>query len=371
VPIVVLAVVVAVAVVGLFAWLSPEVVAGLAPAGRRPPSDAALRFAVQSVRQARAVALVSLATLVAAIFVPRTAKVLFVPVLVADLVLSLGHFNPIEVGKGDPAIYYGGDAATRVMQGDRDVFRVAGMAPPNGGMVFGLESVWGYHTIATAAYAGVRPFFDFHDRLARGMYNLANIKYERRDDDLSPYNFTRVAPGLWLNREALPRAFFAGRCRGFKDTDAMTGYARSPSFEPSRELMLFESDCPGDPEAKGSCALRAVAESRERYVADCTVGDGGGWAFFSVLQYPGWTSVVDGHPARLVPADIAFYAVPLGAGRHRVELVHHSRGLLYGLWIAAGTGVLALGGWYLRRPRARRALRRDHRGGEVVTPPAR
>jgi hypothetical protein len=111
--------------------------------------------------------------------------------------------------------------------------------------------------------------------------------------------------------------------------------------------MLFESDCPRSPEVKGSCALRSAAGSRERYVADCTVEDGGGWAFFSVVQYPGWTAVVNGRAATLVPADIAFYAVPLGAGRQRVELVHHSRGLLYGLWIAAGTGILALGlaGW--------------------------
>jgi len=343
VPMVVMAVAVASAVIGLFAWLSPEVVASLAPAGRRPPSDEAIRFAVQSVRQARTVALVSLATVVAGIFVPRAAKVFFVPVLVADLVLSLGHFNPIEPGKGEPAIYYGGDAATRLMQDDRDIFRVANVTPPNGGMIFGLESVWGYHTVATEAYVKIRSFLDYHGRYVRGIYNLANIKYERRDADLSADNFAQVAPGLWLNREALPRAVFVGRCRGFRDTDAMTRHAWLPSFDPARELMLLDPDCPGAPEAKGSCTLRSAAESRERYLADCTVDDGGGWAFFSVVQYPGWTAAVNGRAAALVPADIGFYAVPLGAGRQSVELVHQSRGLLYGLWIAAGTGILALG----------------------------
>ncbi len=350
VPVAVMAVAVGSAVVGLFVWLSPGVVAGLAPAGRRPPSDEAVRFAVQSVGQARAVALVSLATVLAAIFVPRTAKVLFIPVLVADLVVSLGHFNPIEAGKGEPAVHYGGDAATRLMQGDHDTFRVANVIPSNGGMIFGLESVWGYHTVATAAYVKVQPFLGFHDRSVRGIYNLANIKYQRRDADLSADNFTQVAPGLWLNREALPRVFFVGRCRGFTDTDAMTSYARSPSFDPSRELMLFDSDCPRGPEARGSCTLRSAAGSRGRYVADCTAEDGGGWAFFSIAQYPGWTAVVNGRANTLVPADIAFYAVPLGAGRQRVELVHQSRGLLYGLWIAAGTGILALGvAWEVRR----------------------
>ena len=76
--------------------------------------------------------------------------------------------------------------------------------------------------------------------------------------------------------------------------------------------------------------------------------------FFSVMQYPGWTSTVDGQKAELVPADIAFYAVPLGAGTHRVELVYHSRGLFYGSWIATVTGLLALGlaGWYARTRQA-------------------
>ncbi len=353
VPIVVVAVAMASTVIGLLAWLSPEVVAGLAPAGRRPPSEEAVRFAVQSVRQTKMVALVSLATVLAAIVVRRTAKVFFVPVLVADLVLSLGHFNPIEAGKGEPAIYYGGDAATRFMQGDRDLFRVANVMPANGGMVFGLESAWGYHTVVTTAYIKVHPFLSLYDRSVRGIYNLANIKYQRRDGDLSSDNFAQVAPGLWLNREVLPRVFFVGRCHGFPNTNAMASFARSPSFDPSRELMLFESDCPGRPEAKGSCTLQS-AGSRERYVADCTVEDGGGWAFFSVVQYPGWTSIVNGRAATLVPAAIAFYAVPLAAGRQRVELVHHSRGLLYGLWIAAGTGILALGlgGWSARRNRA-------------------
>jgi hypothetical protein len=147
-------------VLAILAWLSPEIVAILAPAGRRAPSEAALGFAVESVRQARALALLALVALAAATVAPRTAKALFAPVLVLDLALSLGRYNPIEVGKGDPAVYYGGDDGTRVMERDPDVFRVAGLAPPNGGLVFRLESVWGYHTVVTRAYARLQGFLD-------------------------------------------------------------------------------------------------------------------------------------------------------------------------------------------------------------------
>jgi hypothetical protein len=135
---------VASAVVGIFVWLSPEVVHSLAPAGRAP-SEEAVRFAMQSVGQARWIALASIATMFAAIFVRRAGPMLFIPVLVADLVVSLGSFNPIEVAKGVPSIHYGGDAGSRVMQRDSDTFRVAHLEPSNGGMVFSLEAVQGYY----------------------------------------------------------------------------------------------------------------------------------------------------------------------------------------------------------------------------------
>jgi hypothetical protein len=69
---------------------------------------------------------------------------------------------------------------------------------------------------------------------------------------------------------------------------------------------------------------------------------------------------VDGREAELVPAGIAFYAVPVSAGQHRVELVYRSRGLFYGLWIAGATGVVALGlaGWSVRARRRHAATRR-------------
>src|SRR5262249_31306895 len=162
VPIMIMAFAIAGTMIAIFVWLSPETVAGLTPAGRPPPSEAAAQFAIQSVYLARFVALAVLLTLAAIIIAPGTGRILIIPVLIADLAISLVHFNPIEMGKGKPANYYGHDAAIRVMQQDPDVFRVANMAPPNGGMVYALENVWGYHTAATAAYSNLRPFFAVH-----------------------------------------------------------------------------------------------------------------------------------------------------------------------------------------------------------------
>jgi len=342
---------------GLGVWLAPGVVAALAPAGRRAPSGAALSFAVESVRQARWIALAALATLWAGILAPRRAAPLVVAVVAADLALSLGHFNPIEASKGEPAVHYGGDAGSRLIQADGGTFRVAGLLPENAGMIARLETTGGYHTIETRAYASIHGFLDFREPALRPIYDLANIRYQRSTADLSAQGFDDAGAGVWRNRSALPRLFFAGECRGFADDDEMARYVAARPFEPSREVLLRSPECRRRPASEGSCRLREEAPYGEGYAGDCVVGEGGGWAVWSVLQYPGWTARVDEQPAVLVPADIAFYAVPLDAGTHRVALEYHSRGLRTGSWIAAVTGLVALGLLARRRgtlPRRRR-----------------
>ena len=51
---------------------------------------------------------------------------------------------------------------------------------------------------------------------------------------------------------------------------------------------------------------------------------------------PGWQVRVDGRPAPLLRADMAFRAVALSAGRHVVEMVYRPR------WTLAAVGVTAV-----------------------------
>jgi hypothetical protein len=67
-----------------------------------------------------------------------------------------------------------------------------------------------------------------------------------------------------------------------------------------------------------------------------------GLLLFSELQYPGWEATLDGRPAALLPADLSFYALPVGPGPHRVEFRFRSKPLIYGLWIAGLTAGLSI-----------------------------
>jgi uncharacterized membrane protein YfhO len=57
---------------------------------------------------------------------------------------------------------------------------------------------------------------------------------------------------------------------------------------------------------------------------------------------PGWRATVDGVPAPVVRANLAFQAVAVPAGTHRIELVYRPRSLLVGLALSGAALATAL-----------------------------
>ena len=68
---------------------------------------------------------------------------------------------------------------------------------------------------------------------------------------------------------------------------------------------------------------------------------------------PGWRAAVDGKPTTLLRANVAFQAVPVPAGTHRVELVYRPPSVMWGVLITALAVVVALA-LVLRAAAARR-----------------
>ena len=65
----------------------------------------------------------------------------------------------------------------------------------------------------------------------------------------------------------------------------------------------------------------------------------------AVSHAPGWRAAVDGRPVAIVPADYAFMAVPLEAGRHVVELYYRPRGFTAAVVLAlVGVALMATAG---------------------------
>src|SRR5208337_3825178 len=82
---------------------------------------------------------------------------------------------------------------------------------------------------------------------------------------------------------------------------------------------------------------------------------------------PGWRATVDGSPAPIRPAYVAFRAVALQPGSHTVVFTYQPAGFVQGLWCSACGLAVALGLWLVpRRPSMRAADHRDlNRAGRL------
>ncbi|MEA2843908.1 MAG: hypothetical protein QOJ69_1579 [Actinomycetota bacterium] len=89
-----------------------------------------------------------------------------------------------------------------------------------------------------------------------------------------------------------------------------------------------------------------------------------GWLVARQTWFPGWTASVNGKPVELVRADVAFTAVPVGAGTSEVVLRYRPESVRYGL-LASAVSLVVLIAWVAAAGRvngsARRRARRERR----------
>jgi hypothetical protein len=72
-----------------------------------------------------------------------------------------------------------------------------------------------------------------------------------------------------------------------------------------------------------------------------------GWVVLADAFYPGWSTAIDGVPARIHPVDLGLRGVLVQAGAHRIVFRYEPRGFRVGLALAA-LG-LAVSGWLIAR----------------------
>jgi hypothetical protein len=151
-----------------------------------------------------------------------------------------------------------------------------------------------------------------------------------------------------------------GSCRGVAGERAQLLAFTKPDFDADRSLLV---DAPPDrlglagnchaPAAKIGSA-RVVRSGVDTLTATATLRRPG-MLLVRINAYPGWSARVDGKPARLIPADYLFQAVPLPAGSHVVELSFHPRSVEIGTWISLATLVGLVGASAVAIARRRRS----------------
>ena len=347
------------------AGLAAASLAGRLPAERSVELRAVLRFAV---------ALALAGGCLAALGRVRAAFVLVLLVLVADL----AYLRPWNAVLPADRAYPPATAALRALPRDA---RVASLwpgafpplvLPPDSGLLTGHATVQGYDFPPSERWADLAAEVLGQRGLTRELfYNVAprttppalallralNVRYY-----LAAPGAAAPAAGMrrryagrdgvvWEDAGALPAAFVVARERRLERGAGLRAL-RAGSVDLRAEVLL-EPRAPRLPAGAGAgpVAARVRRPAPDRLRVDVPAGRGG-WLVVSESYWPFWRATVDGERAKLVPADHALMAVPLGPGAHRVELSLDRRAVYAGFALSL-LGLLACA-WLAASGRARR-----------------
>ncbi len=142
-------------------------------------------------------------------------------------------------------------------------------------------------------------------------------------------------------RDPLPLVYVVGRGRVL-DPRAPVYDSLVSGFEPRREVLLTEGPALDSDAFSGSASVRERRPDRILIETDL---DKPGYVVLTDSYDAGWRASVDGRPAPVLRANIAFRAVPVPAGRHEVEQVYRPPAVLVGVLVSALAGLVALGLW--------------------------
>jgi hypothetical protein len=153
-------------------------------------------------------------------------------------------------------------------------------------------------------------------------------------------------------RPTLPRFFFSSEYRTVDAARALDAIA-SPD---AREIVLEKDPgVPASPNAPGDPAIQLEVHRRNSIVM-VVDAPRPGLVYAAEGYFDGWTATCNGVRAEILPANYAFRAVAVPAGRSRIEFRYWPPGLTLGLWVS-GACLLVLVGLSIAaiRTEARRA----------------
>jgi hypothetical protein len=165
--------------------------------------------------------------------------------------------------------------------------------------------------------------------------------------------------GVQRNPDAVPRAWMAYSWHPVVDVDEALFSVVASSSSGLRDAPAIEG-APGAPAGAPAGPARLTRDGDERVDVEVRARRAG----YLVLDdsfFPGWKATVDGHDARILPANVNFRAVSVPAGLHRVSFRYRPASAVVGAGISLATALLlAAAALVLVVRRRRRGAEGDH-----------
>jgi hypothetical protein len=164
-------------------------------------------------------------------------------------------------------------------------------------------------------------------------------------DDRGGPDTREVMPGLRENRLGLPRAWLAYRWTpAHGQTDALNRVRRLSEL--TKPVIGGAAPPPADG-LRGAGHVHFL-EDRDRSVVLDVEARRRGFLILGDTYYPGWRAEVDGRPARVHPANVAFRAVSVPAGRHVVRFDYRPASVRIGAALTILALLVIAGGLLVR-----------------------
>jgi Bacterial membrane protein YfhO len=138
---------------------------------------------------------------------------------------------------------------------------------------------------------------------------------------------------------ALPRAYAVSGARIADGLTALQSLA-DPAFDPEREVVLA-TGLAAAPQPGFAARVDVEQMTADRVLLDADLSENG-YVVLVEAHGPGWRVHVDGTPGLLLRANVAFRAVRVPAGHHRIEFLYRPPAAIAGAWISGCALALAL-----------------------------
>ena len=120
------------------------------------------------------------------------------------------------------------------------------------------------------------------------------------------------------NQSVMPRTFVVGHAVTAKDAVAGESPSKHLRRLELRETVLLSADHWQHDAARAAFAEAQMESYSDDEIRIAAHSDGHGYLVLTDLFHPGWKATVDGQPSPIIPANLAFRAVPLSPGDHSI-----------------------------------------------------